>query len=698
MDELFGVGSSPVSATDPMGGLPPGVGIVGLEVGIDDDEKEASAERKALVARWLDTIESAKKVHGAAFKQMRNDIKFARGLQWDGQTSVDDDRYVVNLVQRHIQQRVSSLYAKNPRMAAKRKPRLDFAIWDETTEQIQQAIVGMQQQDPNAVALLQDIQQGRERRAQLDRVGKTLEILMRYYMSEQQPPFKLQAKQLIRRTETCSVGYIKLGYQRITGQDPDTEGRIADFSSRLAHLERLAEEINEGEVFGGQAEVEELRLAMKTLAEQPEIVLREGLVFDFPRSWNVIVDPSCTQLKGFVGASWVAQEFMFSGEKIEELYGVSGIADKGAKAYKHKGGNDAPARSGDDKDQKFVVYEIYDKATGMMMTVCEGYDDFLEEPREPRVFIEQFFPFFVLSFNDIEDDEGIYPPSDVSLLRPMQKETNRAREALREHRIANRPAYGASKGALDDGDKGKLASHEAHELIEFNVPPGTPVENVLRPIPKIAIDPAIYDTSVFFDDVQKSVGSQEANFGGASGAAATEVSVAEGSRLATIQSNIDDLNDFLSLVARAASGILLKEVSRETVVKIVGPGAVWPELSTSDIADEIYLDIEAGSSGRPNKAYELANFERAAPTLLQVPGISPKWIAKQIVSRLDDSIDLTDAFLEGMPSIMSMNRQAQLSTGDPATDPNQQGGEGADKNASPQQRQPGAQPAYPTGA
>ena len=688
------VGAAVADSTLPL--IPAGVGIPGFES--SEEEKEASAERKALVTRWLDAIAAAKEHHKDAFRKMKDDIKFAKGLQWPGQTK-EDDRYVVNLCLRHIQQRVAALYAKNPVMLAKRKPRMDFALWDESPEQLQQVIQGMAMQDPSIQALAHDIAQGRARRKQLERIGKTLELLMRYYMNEQQPPFKLRAKQLIRRTETTGVGFIKLGFQRVTGQDPDTADKIADFSSRLAYLERLANEINEGEVFDGQAEIEELRLAMANLAQQPEIVLREGLVFDFPRSWSIIVDPACTELKGFIGANWVAQEFMFSGEKIEELYGVDEIGKKGAKEFARKTNGETPARSGDKKEgSEFRVFEIYDKLTGMMLTVCEGYDDFLEEPAAPRVFIEQFYPFVVLSFNDIEDDAGIYPPSDVSLLRSMQVETNRSREGLREHRIANRPAYGAAAGVLSTEDKERLKDHEAHELIEFAIPPGTPIENVLKGIPKIPIDPAVYDTSIFFDDIQKAVGSQEANFGGASGAAATEVSVAEGSRLATIQSNIDDLNDFLSIVARAASGILLKEISQETARKIAGPGAVWPEMTVGEIAEELYLDVEAGSSGRPNKAYELANFERAAPTLLQVPGITPKWLAKQIITRLDDNIDLTDAYLDGLPSIMAMNRQAQLSTGDPASDPNQQGGEGGDKNNNPQQRQAGAQPAYPTGA
>ena len=39
----------------------------------------------------------------------------------------------------------------------------------------------------------------------------------------------------------------------------------------------------------------------------------------------------------------------------------------------------------------------------MVYYVCDGYPDFLMEPAEPEVYVEGFFPWKVLSFNDIED-------------------------------------------------------------------------------------------------------------------------------------------------------------------------------------------------------------------------------------------------------------------------------------------------------
>ena len=115
----------------------------------------------------------------------------------------------------------------------------------------------------------------------------------------------------------------------------------------------------------------------------------------------------------------------------------------------------------------------------------------------------------------------------------------------------------------------------------------------------------------------------------------------------------------------------------ETATKIAGRGAIWPTLSAQEISDQLFLEIEAGSTGRPNRASEIAALERLFPVLSQVPGIDPSWLAKVAVRAYDSGVDLTDAIKTALPSIMAMNAQKQQSTGDPATDPNAQGAQGA---------------------
>ena len=114
--------------------------------------------------------------------------------------------------------------------------------------------------------------------------------------------------------------------------------------------------------------------------------------------------------------------------------------------------------------------------------------------------------------------------------------------------------------------------------------------------------------------------------------------------MTSMGSNIDDLNDLMTQLARNGGQILLTEVSRPTVEKIVGVGCVWPEMSRQDIAQEVLLEIEAGSMGRPNAAQEVATAQRVYPLLIQLPGIDPEFLAKDLLRRMDDRLDLTQAF------------------------------------------------------
>lgn len=675
------------------------------------EEPQIDPARKALVSQLTANVKNGKRHFDGVFKQMRADMDFTSGKQWPGQTNAADPMfYVANITQRHVQQRVAQLYAKNPRFYYRRRKTLDHTVWDGKMSTLQDALMQVQTAAqafggdmnlaamvvPDAALILQDAQQAMQKRQMVDRIGKTLETLMDYELSQQIPPFKIQMKQLVRRTIECKVGYVKLGFERVTQRRPEDADKITDATEQIARLQSLSADRADNEIKEDDAKLAELQLMLQQLQAQPEMVVREGLVFDFPPSNTIIVDPRCRQLRGFVGAQWVAQEFVLSVDDVKEIYGVD-LKQGGYMPYRDPRTPDvnglgtgwAAFKDGWGRDpSQCVVWEVYSKRDGMVYTIADGYCDFLKAPAAPDVKLDRFWPFFVLAFNEIENDQDIFPQSDVELIRPMAREHNRAREGLREHRIANRPATAVTQGALSDDDKLKLQEHPANAVIEFQgLAPNQKIGDVLQVIQKPAIDPALYEVNTAYDDIMKVTGVQEANLGGTSGATATESSIAEGSRVTSVGSNVDDLDDLLNEMARAASQVLLGNVSRETAVKVCGPGAVWPELSAQEIADELYLEVEAGSSGRPNKAAEIQNIERLAPTLLQLPGLSPEWLMKQVLLRLDDKLDLTDAFADGMPSIQALNAMSK------AAAPPAQGGAGSESMQGDQGTANQAQPA-----
>jgi hypothetical protein len=116
-------------------------------------------------------------------------------------------------------------------------------------------------------------------------------------------------------------------------------------------------------------------------------------------------------------------------------------------------------------------------------------------------------------------------------------------------------------------------------------------------------------------------------------------------------------------------------------------------MSRQDIAQEVLLEIEAGSMGRPNAAAEIATAQRIYPLLIQLPGIDPEFLARDLLRRMDDKLDLTLAFKSQLPSIVALNGmvKGQLpGTGAPAGAP--QGPQGADNTAGPPEQPPGGAP------
>jgi len=696
---------------------------------ISREAPEPPDQRSALVNAWASRVKAAKSHWDKAFKRMRDDQDFCFGKQWSKDDT--DPRYVANLTLRLVAQKTAFLYAKNPKAVARRRERLNATVWDESQTSLEQLVqsAGMLMQqaqtsptgmmglmNPAAMgalqqgmAIAQDALRVKQENAMLDKLGRTLELLYAYNVAEQPHPFKNMMKLTVRRTVTTGVGWVKLGFERVMEQRPDMEKGIADANERLATLERLGADLHDEITAEDSKEAEQLRLMINDMALQSQFVAREGLTFDYPLSTNIIPDPKTIELRNFLGSDWVAEEFMLTPNEIEEIYGVDvGTAYTAYRRNDMKGPD--PVRMAHemmagyewreggkaaDRECEFCcVWQIYCRKDGLVYEVCDGYEDFLREPASPEIYNERFYPWYGLIFNESDHENEIFPPSDVRLMRDMQKEYNRCREGLKEQRKAARPFIGVVAGAMEEDDLVKLSEREPNAILELNaLQPNQDIKNLLQAFAGPGIDQNLYEVNPVYEDILRTTGIQEANLGGTSDTTATQAQIAEGSRMTSMGSNIDDLNDLLTQLARNGGQILLAEVTKPTVEKIVGIGCVWPEMSRQDIAQEVLLEIEAGSMGRPNAAQEVANAQRIYPLLIQIPGIDPNYLAKDLLRRLDDRLDLTQAFKSQLPSIVAMNGmvkgQAPMA-GAPAGAG--QGPQGASNQAGPSQLPPGGPP------
>lgn len=715
--------------------------IVDEEHDVPDTQSEDSVEpvdesELKLVEKITKMIKEDKDHHKAAFDRMREDMFMAR----HGYEKGNGDMYKANLAGRHVKTKTAALYAKNPRVVARRRKSLDFKVWDEDPKTLQmamQAVAVAQQalgqlpigadgqpviEESNteiqqavqafekAHEIVMDFQQGMERRTGISKIGKTLEILFEHAMREQQPvDFKVGAKQMVRRTNTTGVGYVELAFQREKGQRPVVSDQLVDYQARLDHLKSMANNIldnGERELDPDDPEIRELEEAIAALQSQPEVVIREGLLFDYPASTNVIPDKLCTSLVGFVGSRHLTIQYLYTADQVESTFGVDlksgytgyngdGKSDEKSGENIVPDDNEDPDKSTDKTSKGLVcVWKHYDKVTGLVYLIADGFKKFLRQPSKPDVFVENFWPVFALAFNEVESETELFPPSDVRLIRDQQTQYNASRQGLREHRSAARPRFFYENGAVEEEDAKAFATAAPFSVRGINVSAGKKIEELFV-MPKIpGVDPNLYETGPIFQDIQLTVGSAEAQFGGVSKATATESAIAANSTNSSDEASVDDLDSFLTMVARAAGQILMGEMSEEQVVKVVGPGAEWPPMTLEEIADEIYLEVEAGSTGKPNQAVEVKNWQMLLPFILQMPNINPMWVAKETIRRLDDNADLTEALSANIPSIMAQNQLSQLSTGDPTTDPNGQGAAGRQNAPSTESNLAGSDAAF----
>lgn len=683
--------------------------------------------RRRLVMNWQQEIRKDKEYFKDDFKRMREDMQYA--LYGADKDWVKADNYTVPIINRHINLTVAALYAKNPKAQAKRKKKLRFTAWDGTKESAMAAFQNIQMAgqsgmppDPTSAAILSEIQEAKQYDQMIDKLGKTLEILFEYYTGENNPNFKQEMKQCVRRAKTCGVAYIEIGYQRVLEESPEIVRQIDDMTQQISLIETKLQDQIDGIMNEGDPELDEMKSMMSDLQDAKMIIAREGLTFNFPKALNVFPHRACKQLRGFVGADYITHEYDLTPEQIEQVYKVD--VRTCYKAYRNgqpvtagvetsgtgsdftdmtdydRGSSDTSrtnARGGTAR-----VWAVQSRRTGQVFVLVEGWPDFVKEPEAPELQVNGFYTIYPLTFNDVEDEKAIFPMSDVHYLKHPQREYNNARQGLREHRVANRPKYFMRKGAMEEDEKDTLRTAPAHTVFELNSLDGD-IGQIIQAHKPIAIDPALYDTNAIMQDIMFGVGTQEPDMGNTGDSTATASSISENSRNTTLASNVDDLDEFLTDIARASGQVLLMLVDETTAKKIAGPGAVWPQLDPTQITEELFLNVKAGSSGRPNKAAELANMERGMPYLVQLGGVSGPALAKRYADLLE--IDEEDLIVEGLPSIVAINAMATKSamtapsTGNAATDPGQQGAQGAQNSpgAGPNQRQPGPQPAMPAG-
>ncbi len=630
--------------------------------------REPSESVQAFVREWIAKVRAARSFFKGDFKRMRQDMEFAAGIQWDAQTSiVEEDRYVANFLNRQVNDKVAALYARDPKFIAERQPRLEFEVWDGRMESLEQSVSNAG--DPDDVAaktLILDFTQGRMQKDNLEKIGNTLAILFSWNVHNQKPSFKLQIKQLVRRVVTAGVGFVRLGFTREDQPLWASSDTDSTLQNRIKQAKLIIEELESGKLQNPTPATETLRNLFSSIEDSAQDLeqsdVKERLTFDFPVATSIIPDKACRCLKGFVGARWVAQQTFLPLSAIAAYFERPEILSTSSELVKYSN----PSESSTIEETNYIendpssivtqhqadpigcVFEVWDLDTKTSFFLLDGFNDFLQSPEPAFPETKQFWPWVCLTFNDVETELGckasIYPPSDVRIAKSAQVEWNKSRNSLANHRVASSPRYVGLKGTASDVDLENLKDLNPHEILWLKgLPPGTKPSDIFGRLPTERIDPLLYQTEPFLQDIFLSLGTEQGPQPASDRATATAATINEQARIVAKSSNVDDLDDLLTQLAEAGGEILIREVSIETVKRVVGPGAVWPELNREDYINQILLKVVGGSSGRPNRALELSNLNLMLPHMIAI-GVNPHVIARLMFKILDENFTEDDAF------------------------------------------------------
>ena len=623
----------------------------------------------SLIKFWTDRIAVAEKYwNDKWFEKIKRNLSYARHgcdtEEWD-----PEEKYTTNLVGRHVSNTVNSIYARNPKPEFVIKERIEHLYWDGTQEQknaVQtEAMIADQEGIPlseDAQLIIQDIQIAEERKKRMRRIGRTGELVLENAMEKNN--FKKRMRHQTYRSEIASVSFVKIGYEEITQIRPDVDSQLKDMKNRFAMVERMKYREKEGQLFDGDFELKRLQMTIDKLEREREVVLREGIVVNFPRTERVIVDPNVEQFDGFIGANWIAERIVLTADEILDIYGVdvevagSRIPTRLRIEQPEVEFANQEGKTTEDFEE-YNVYEVYDLETCTKMVICEGIRFFLNEPVEDEGLIDDGFPYVALVFGDSDDLDNPVPPSEVDRVRHAQDEYNRSREALRMHRWWNLLRLLYNKGAISEEDVEKMASMEPGTALGVDTKGGK-LSDVFASFPTVTLDQRLFSDNEFISDIVRATGTPESAWGGGSyGTTATEATIAADVRSLGSTAAIDRMDTFLSEVMSKMFRVGLRNMSESLVKKIVGQGAVWPsEESRADILDQLEYVVKAGSSGKPNKSHELAKLREMFPLLQNNPNLDWDKLNKVMLETLESSYNIDDFIKPGAPSIAAQNAMA----------------------------------------
>jgi hypothetical protein len=565
------------------------------------ERPEPDADRKALVKRWAKRIDEALKDSADLHREFEKRRKRVRGIKAASSAKTISNEERTNLVYATMAAILPNVYAKNPDIS---------------------------------VAPSQSVDQSRYEVAKA--FASTLGVAIeRLFVKEAQ--LKRRAKAAVRSAMTTSLGWVKVMYQRDVRTDPLIQNRMNDVQDNLQRLEATAARVEEGQNAAEiEAERENLKNQLAALQSEVEKTVSEGIVIDNVLSEDMLVlDKTIRSFDGYRQSCALAQRVWFTKEKYETQFGYA----PSAKARVYNDTKDDGKSVNSKEDGLYCAFEIWDKDSNTVFTLCMGEEDFCKDPAQPSKLGEHWYPFFPLAFNLV--DGQFTPISDVELLEKLSDEYNETREQLKDARDDSAPVRIVRAGGnLTPDDVKIIQNRKSREIVVLQGAGGKPLSEDLEQWPGITTNPLLYDTSPIRNDLDVVSGSTDASRGSVLKAkTATEAEFLQQGLAGRTAERQDTIADWIGDMADYVAEILVQELSLQQVQRLAGMKAQWPELTKEDALDLVAIEIRAGSMGKPNKTQEQEQWTKVMPLIQE-------GLTRVVELRAQGMDDMADAAVE----------------------------------------------------
>lgn len=620
---------------------------------MDMTDDAATPQDDPLVGAWADKIKAAEKHWDRFHQRVRYNRKLVQGIDATADPkSPHYNRKRANLIKSTISVVLSKVYAKNPEMSA----------------------------EPTNKA--------KDLRKLCDTVSTVTQTML------EDAKLKQKAKRSVRAAMTCSLGIVKVQYQRDRRVDPIIVDRIEDAQDNIANIESLLAQI-EGENQARtdlEAKRRELEQAIAGWEAKKEVVASEGLTIDIVRTDRLLVDPAIEDLLDYEQSGYMIEKIpmrlsaaigLFP--EVTDWSHVSrfkiGDADKAPEARSSPYSLDMKAGQAD--DPMVLVYEAWNKTDNTIYTLVDGLKGkFARAPYQPTYAGERWWPYFILPFGSVDGE--FVTQSLVDDLEKLEVEHNETRDKFAEVRRNIRPHW-VSSGDVREKDIKKYQHPEIGEVLVVDTN-GLPLTSLIQQGAQLQIDPAVYDTSPIQNDWETVSGLQDAARSiVTTPKTATEASISDQSLAARVAEFRDQVEDWLTEIAQYSSELCLLAMEPAHVEQIMGgaqpvdpqqelqavmsgtPMPVpelpyeWPPQRTPETVFQlIQMKIRAGSTAAPNRLAMQESWTRALPLLQQMLQVimqvdatggdsTPfRELVKETAARFDETLDV-DRFLPAKP-------------------------------------------------